>query len=76
MSEITEAMNMLENLPESAQDGQQEADEAAATTLQEEAAGTAQEATESGSKASLPCHRYAVGWGDKVKERRGASKST
>ena len=38
MSEITEAMNMLEDLPESAQDGQQEADEAAATTLQEEAA--------------------------------------
>lgn len=41
MSEITEAMNMLEDLPESAQDGQQEA-------------------TESESKASLPCHRYAV----------------
>ena len=60
MSEITEAMNMLEDLPESAQDGQQEADEAAATTLQEEAAETAQEATESESKASLPCHRYAV----------------
>ena len=60
MSEITEAMNMLEDLPESAQDGQQEADEAAATTLQEEAAETAQEATESESKASLPFHRYAV----------------
>ena len=60
MSEITEAMNMLEDLPESAQDGQQEVDEAAATTLQEEAAETTQEATESGSKASLPCHRYAV----------------
>lgn len=60
MSEITEAMNMLEDLPESAQDGQQEADEAAATTLQEEAAETAQEATESESKASLPCHGYAV----------------
>ena len=60
MSEITEAMNMLEDLPESAQDGQQEADEAAATTLQEEATETTQEATESGSKASLPCHRYAV----------------
>lgn len=41
MSEITEAMNMLEDLPESAQDGQQEA-------------------TERESKASLPCHRYAV----------------
>ena len=27
MSEITEAMNMLENLPESARDGQQEADQ-------------------------------------------------
>lgn len=61
MSENTEAMNMLEDLPESAQDGQQEADEAAATTLQEEAAETAQEATESESKASLPFHRYAVG---------------
>lgn len=60
MSENTEAMNMLEDLPESAQDGQQEVDEAAATTLQEEAAETTQEATESGSKASLPCHRYAV----------------
>ena len=51
MSEITEAMNMLEDLPESAQVGQQEADEAAATTLQEEAAETAQEATESESTA-------------------------
>lgn len=61
MSENTEAMNMLEDLPESAQDGQQEADEAAATTLQEEAAETVQEATESESKASLPFHRYAVG---------------
>lgn len=60
MSEITEAMDMLEDLPESTQDGQQEADEAAATTLQEEAAETAQEATESESKASLPFHRYAV----------------
>ena len=44
MSENTEAMNMLEDLPESAQDGQQEVDEAAATTLQEEAAETTQEA--------------------------------
>lgn len=60
MSEITEAMNMLEDLPESAQDGQQEADETPAPTVQEAAAETTQKVTESGSKASLPCYRYAV----------------
>lgn len=56
MSENTEAMNMLEDLPESAQDGQQKVDEAAATTLQEEAAETTQEATGKRKQgfASLP----------------------